>query len=277
MDRDVQIGDIPQSLLVNIGADLQHYLAPILGLANANQRDPLRLIGSGTFVKLDSTYSILTAAHVWDATERFQAIGLALTAYESCFSIPRDVISVQRLRDGTSQEFGPDLALLEIPAAFVARILAHKSVLDLSRQRAIFFTEPAELDSGIWAVTGIAEGLSDVRGRPEHHMFEADVHGRAFFCGIQRMHERDGYDYLDAGADMTTTGIPLSFGGVSGGGLWQIPLLLDKSGQISWNHKKNFRGVAFWESAIQEGRRVIRSHGPKSLFEKAWKEWGLRN
>ena len=275
MDRDVQIGDIPQCLLVDIGTELQHYLAPIFGLTDANQRDPLRLVGSGTFVKIDSTYSILTAAHVWDATERFHAIGLALTAYESCFSIPRDMISVRRLRDRTSDEFGPDLALLKIPDALVARILAHKSVLDLSRQRGIFCTEPSELDSGIWAVTGMAEGLSEVRARPEEHTFEADVHGRAFFCGIQHIHERNGYDYLDAGADMMTAGIPQSFGGVSGAGLWQIPLLLDKEGQISWNRKKNFRGVAFWESAIQEGRRVIRCHGPKSLFERAWKEWGL--
>jgi hypothetical protein len=275
MDYDVRIGDIPQSLLDDIGTDLQHYLAPILGLAVANQHDLLRLIGSGTFVKVDSTYSILTAAHVGDATERFQTIGLALTSYESWFSIPRDVISVRRLRDTTSDEFGPDLALLEIPAVLVERILAHKSVLDLSRQRRIFCTETSQLDSGLWAVTGIAEGLSDVRARPAQHTFEADVHGRAFFCGIQNIRERDGYDYLDAGADMATAGIPPSFGGVSGAGLWQIPLSVDKTGRLSWNRKKNFRGVAFWESAIQEGCRVIRCHGPKSLFDKAWKEWGL--
>ena len=275
MQRDVQIGDIPQPLLDDIGTDLQHYLAPIFGLTDANQRDPLRLVGSGTFVKIDATYSILTAAHVWDASERLHAIGLALTAYESCFLIPRDMISVRRLRDKTSDEFGPDLALLDIPAALVSRILAHKSVLDLSQQRGNFWTESSKLNSGIWAVTGIAEGLSAIRERPEQHTFEADIHGRAFFCGIQHVHEHNGYDYLDAGADMTTTGIPGSFGGVSGAGLWQIPLSLDKGGEISWNRKKNFRGVAFWESAVQEGRRVIRCHGPKSLFERAWQEWGL--
>lgn len=278
MTVGVRIGDIPKPLLDEIGAGLEHYFVPILGLAAEGHPDPLKLIGSGTLVRIDSQHYVLTAAHVWEATERFPTISFALTSYESWFPVPREGIAVRTLRDRRRAEFGPDLALLEISPALVPRIVAHKSVLDLSQQRRAFLAEPLPIDSGLWAVTGMSGTLSGVRTQPERRTFEADVHGRAFFGGIVQAHERDGWDYLDAGADVTLADVPQSFGGVSGGGLWQIPLSLSKNtGQLSWNGQKRFNGVAFWESAVHEGRCVIRCHGQRSLFKKAWNEWRLPN
>jgi hypothetical protein len=104
---------------------------------------------------------------------------------------------------------------------------------------------------------------------------EANVVGRAFFSGIHKTHQRNGYDYLDAGAKLELPGVPSSFGGLSGAGLWQVSLSMTRSGKISWDEKLHFRGVAFWQSPVNEGRRVIRCHGPRSIYETAWKLWTL--
>ena len=213
---------------------------------------------------------------MWDAAEQFPTIGLSLTSYESWFPVDRKAIYARTLRGSSFGEFGPDLALLRIPPALVPRISAHKSVLDLSQQRQAFLTDPLALDSGVWALTGMSAAVSEVRARPEERTYEADVKGRAFFTGIAGTQEKDGWDFLDVGADMSLADVPPSFGGVSGAGLWQTPLSMSKeTGQISWTGKKRFIGVAYWQSPVRDGRRVIRCHGPRSLFQRAWAQWSL--
>jgi len=273
----VRIADIPDSLLDDIDSSLQQYFVPILGRDDERHTEPLKLIGSGTFVRIDSSYHILTAAHVWDATKPFPKVGLLLGSGRSCLSIPREYIAARQLRGSGPEESGPDLALLAIPPRFVAQVRAYKSALDLVQQRNKFLADPPHSDSGLWAVTGMVEGFSSVQHHLDVGSLEAQIHARSFFGGIDGTHERDGYDYLDAGVDMGLAGVPMSFGGVSGGPLWQIVLSMNSTGQIFWNGKKYVQGVAFWQSAIQEGRRVIRCHGPKSVFEKAWKERELPN
>lgn len=271
----VRIADIPDSLLNDIDSSLQHYFVPIFGWDDESYTEPLRPIGSGTFVRIDSSYHFLTAAHVWGATKPFPAVGLLLGSGRSFLSIPREYIAVRELPGSDSEESGPDLTLLTIPTPFVSQIRANKTALNLSEQRNKFLADPSHPDSALWAITGMIQQFSSIQKHLEEGTIEPQVHARSFFGGVDGMHERDGYDYLDAGVDMGLTGVPTSFGGVSGGPLWRIVLSINKTGQILWNGNRYFRGVAFWQSAIQEGRRVIRCHGPKSIFEKAWKEWRL--
>lgn len=112
MTEDVLLRDIPQPLLDDIGGSLQHYLVPIVGLADEQHPDPLRLIGSGTLVTSGGRHYVLTAAHVWDAAKTFPMIGLTLTsAYLSWFAIPRENLFARVIQGATFGEFGPDLAL----------------------------------------------------------------------------------------------------------------------------------------------------------------------
>src|SRR6185295_8094041 len=91
---------------------------------------------------------------------------------------------------------------------------------------------------------------------------------QAFISAVQRTYERNGYDYFDLGANLQLSGVPSSFVGVSGGGLCQINLSMAKSGTTSWDGKRYFRGVAFWESEKTDGHRMIRCHGPNTIFER---------
>ena len=203
-----------------------------------------------------------------------EEIGFALTAYPSAFAIPRDAIRARILWSRENPEWGPDLALLELPGPFVARIAAHKSFLNLAQQRATLAAHPPALGR-CWAVTGMVGQFSDVQTHQAVRIVEANIQARAFFSLIQETHRRDGYDYFDAGAKVELPGAPSTFGGVSGGGLWEVGLSMTKSGTISWDGKRHFRGVAFWQSPVSDGRRVIRCHGPQSTFESAWNSWSL--
>jgi hypothetical protein len=77
MSIDVPFKGIPQTVLDEIGAALQHYFVPILGLISEKPTDPLNLVGSGTLVRIGSGHYILTAAHVWDAVTHFPSVGLS--------------------------------------------------------------------------------------------------------------------------------------------------------------------------------------------------------
>jgi hypothetical protein len=271
----IRIGDIPQAVLDEVILSLKNYLVALYVLLPEKPQPRLRLIGSGTLVEIEGTHYILTAAHVWHETRGAEKIGLVLTENQSSFMIPRDSICAEELWNGQISEWGPDIALLRLATAFVPTITAHKSFLNLARQKESLASCPPVTENGLWAVTGMVGEFSEFQAHPQAKIIEGHVHGSAFITSVQQAHQRGEYDYFDLGANLQLPGAPSSFGGVSGGGLWEVKLSMTKSKEISWNEKRYFRGVAFWQSEVSDDHRMIRCHGPKSIFEKAWESWAL--
>jgi hypothetical protein len=226
-------------------------------------------------VEIEGTHYILTAAHVWHKAREEKNIGLVLTDHQSSFLVLRDGISVKEVWDGKVQEWGPDIALLRLAPSDVVTIRAHKSFLNLAQQKGALSECPPVIEKGLWAITGMVGEFTEVHANTETRTITCHIHGEAFISAVQRTHEHNGYDYFDLGANFELPGVPSSFGGVSGGGLWQINLSMAKSGTTSWDGKPYFRGVAFWESKKPDAQGIIRCHGPKSIFEKAWDSWVL--
>ncbi len=262
-------------MLEEAALGLGYYSVPILVVLPEKEGPRLRLIGSGTFVEVEGTHYILTAAHVWHQTKDAEQILLALTDYRSAFTLPRDAICAKEIWNRGNPEWGPDLAMMMLSPAFVSRIKAHKSFLNLTQQRATFAGHPPATEKGYWAVTGMVGQFSEVQNHPQARTIVGIAQVRALFSRIHKTHQRDGYDYLDHIAKLELPGVPSSFDGVSGGGLWEVGLSMTKSGKISWDGRRHFRGVAFWQSAESDGYRVIRCHGPRSVFERAWESWAL--
>jgi hypothetical protein len=130
------------------------------------------------------------------------------------------------------------------------------------------------MEKALWAVMGVVGQSSQVTPRAETGLVVANIRGEAFFGVTCTADAHGGYDYLTTYAKTTLPGVPSSFGGVSGGGLWQIDLTMKKGTEaISW--ELHFRGVAFWEEPKPPDQIAIRCHGPRSIFEKAWAEWNL--
>jgi len=272
---DVPLEEIPRTVDDEAGGELLNFLVPICALSPRESDADFRLIGSGTLVEISGRHHILTAAHVWDATRHADRIGLVLTTrHPSRFAMPRDTVTPRVLSGRGSLEcWGPDLALLEIAPVCVGVIRAHRSFLNLARQRESLGAQPPAIEKGYWAITGMVEELSDVRSDSSSGIITANIEARAFFGGIRYSYEREGLDYLDFGAKPHLAGLRRSFGGMSGGGLWEIGLSRATDGVIRWS--RHFRGVAFWEERESDDRMLVRCHGPQSVFDRAWTEWAL--
>ncbi|MBI1894236.1 MAG: hypothetical protein HYS14_09015 [Candidatus Rokubacteria bacterium] len=88
-------------------------------------------------------------------------------------------------------------------------------------------------------------------------------------CGtgwVEREYCREEFDYFEfeagyGGADEP----PQSFGGFSGAGLWQARLIRTPEGTLS-AERPILSGVAFFQSPVVDGRRVITCHGRRSVY-----------
>ena len=272
--RDVLLEDMPMGVLNQVESGLRHYFVPILALWKHEQVPELKLIGSGTLIDKGGKGYILTAAHVWDAAAGADTLHLLMMAGRAKVEIRRTDISARTIwnREGP-EEWGPDLALLEIPPPQLATIKAYKSFLNFEQQVADLSKNPPKIEKGLWAKYGVVGEFSKVIVDPKERSLNAELVARAFFGGVTQTHWKAGFDYYDTRADLWLPGVPGSFGGVSGGSLWQVGLSLSKSGEYSWDEKRHFRGVAFWESPAADEQRIVRCHGPCSIFER-WSEFG---
>jgi len=274
--ENISINDISQELIEEITAGLSQYCVAIYAFYPEGQNSPFRLIGTGTLVEIEGTYGILTAGHVWDQLRGSHEIGITLTDYSSCFRMKFEhVHTVEKpLWNPQDEEWGPDLALIKLAPLHVSTIIARKSFLNLKKQHdEVDLNESTE--KKCWVAIGLVGEFSDATTNLELNRTDVNARIFGFLSTIEVTHQNKGYDYLDLSVNTTLPGVPSTFVGVSGGGLWKAVLVKKKSGLLTWDEKPYLRGVAFWESPIIEGKRVIRCHGPRSIYENAWKVWNL--
>lgn len=272
--RDVSFDDIPQAVLEDVRQEIGHYFVALLRISPEDRDKPVALGGSGTLVELAGRHYVLTADHVWKGTDGWNQVGLAIADEGMPLAIPRDAITPKRLRGTSYSEWGPDLAMFEIPVPLVGTIKARKSFLNLARRQAMLSEHPPKTKKTVWAVMGLVLQSSSVGLVPEKETALANIRAEAFFGVTCDEQVRDGYDYLTLSAKTTLPGVPSSFAGVSGGGLWQIGLTM-KAGAVVSRGEHHFRGVAFWEQPQGDNILAIRCHGPRSIFDRAWTEWSV--
>ena len=98
--KEISIMDIPQNVLDDVMLLLKNYLVAFYIVLPEKQQPHPRPIGSGTFVEIEGSHYILTAAHVWNKAREAKNIGLVLTDHQSSFMVLRDSISAKELWDG---------------------------------------------------------------------------------------------------------------------------------------------------------------------------------
>ncbi len=150
-------------------------------------------------------------------------------------------------------EWGPDLILLRIPGEHIGSIRAHKVFLNNDR--------PARQ-------LGPVLNTVVLMGTPAELGTITDTHAALQITGMfltkEKKQERSGFDYLDYDFDLTFPGTPRRFGGVSGGGVWNVYIHRSpETGEIDWDVM--LHGVAFFELDVVNEHRSIRCHGPESL------------
>lgn len=271
---DIMTGDLPQPLLDEIESALRHFFVSLAIGGEQRDNPAIAPIGSGTLVRVEQSYFILTAAHVWEQIKKAGQVFLALVQQPSAYCISADLLSPRLIYDQSAPEYGPDLALLELPAKDVANIGAQKSFLNLSLQKASLVDDGMQTSNPLIAVFGNVAQRSTVE--VEGRIVTTHMRALALYTVKESQCERGGYDYIDVGADLNLEDAVTDFGGVSGAGLWVLGISRSKAtGKYSWDGNRRLRGVAFWQSGPQEGRRSVRCHGPNSIYNVAWYAWRL--
>lgn len=161
--RDVRIADIPMAVLDQVENGLRHYFVPILALWKHDRVPKLTLIGSGTLIHIHGKGCILTAAHVWDAAAGADMLHLLMMSGRAKVEIrPADILAKTIWNREGPEEWGPDLALLEIPPLQLITIKAYKSFLNFEQQLTDLSERPPKIEKTLWEMYGVVGEFSKV-------------------------------------------------------------------------------------------------------------------
>lgn len=145
-------------------------------------------------------------------------------------------------------EWGPDLVLLSVPAEDVVRISVYRCFWNLAGR--------VDIDAEVLEVH-ILMGTPAALGTINETYADLQI------TGLETRHARGEFDYLDYEIDLSFP-VPRNFGGVSGGGVWQVYVYWSTStGEVDW--KMSLHGVAYYQLPIIAERTTIRCHGPQTI------------
>lgn len=268
----MKINEIPLSAFQETQDVLLPYAVGLIGLSKSGNDQDLFVVGSGTLVSIGEKHGILTAAHVIDEKRSFQykraiEIGFNLMLKPHRFSIPKDALKAHMFTSDSRDQLRPDLGFLEIPNEFLGTILSHKSFWNITKNSRTLRKTKICVDTGIWGVIGCPdEKTTEVHSIPGF----SRARGLELFAGFGLISDYriDGdHDYYDFSVEYVTTGeAPLSYQGVSGGGLWQFDLAGKRDNQIRLINPR-LKGVAFYQNEVTRGQRTLVCHGHKSIYE----------
>jgi len=255
--REIQgiLKNTNSGLSARVVRNLGDFTVALLGISN--YPESLELAGTGTLLTFGGAYFILTASHVWERKLKpADHVGITLKPnVKHMFGIPRgDFIVFGLPKPKKFKEWGPDLMLLRIPAEYVGLIRVHKVFLNVEKV-------PRKIALKILEVKVLMGAPATFGKIKDAH---ADLQITGMFLGPEKKRKRNGFDYLDYRFDLTYPGMPRKFGGVSGGGVWNVYLYYSpETGGVDWS--TSLHGVAFYELDIVKEHRPIRCHGPQSI------------
>lgn len=265
----MRVGDLSDAELASI-VHLAHYhstgLLELLILPDGSPE--ARLIGSGTFIKVGNCYGLLTAQHVADRIEDLEQLGLVILEREHRLSIPVQHLRIINIGTPEPGEKGPDLSAIVMPRAEASKIAPYKGFWDLQLVAEDMLNNRPDDHDGVWLVCGVPDEYTEYEETVSTFETVVGIHGVCWAGGIGDHYEKDGFDYIEVRAEYKEDReLPSSFGGISGGGLWQVLLRSDETG-MSHPVRHLFLGLPFWQSARKEDWRTITCHGPASIYKQ---------
>lgn len=280
MSGNVELYSITENedkLFDDIGRIIKCYTTALILITmdSRGQRLPI-LIGSGTFVTISNTFGILTAAHVVEklmkekSFKRPYLLGLTPNDYAQKYAIHSDLLEPIIIDNGQIESDGPDLGFIVLPPSEKGIIEATKIIHNLDRNRERILNTPPRFSDGLWAICGVPdEKTIDEHQEKRFEPFKG-FFMLALFGSISGAYTIGKYDYCDIRVKRDCSPIiPNSFGGISGGGLWQIPLAKSREGKIE-PKEYILSGIVFYETGWEGLYQSIKCHGRNSIYDKAY-------
>ena len=263
----IQFEDLPQDLLKDIDNKIIIYSVGLVGAGRTNLKDEFALIGSGTLIEIEGRKGILTAHHVITELKKYTQLGLSLLPYEHRYAIPTNHLSIIEVAKPYINSIRPDLSVIILPETSIGRLLAHKSFWNISRWRENVLLKPVDPVEGVWIVYGFPAELTTNKIPTKGFEEIKSYHSICGYAPIEKYYEEEEFDYLDVSVSyMGRVDLPQSFGGLSGGGLWQAPFFRSEHGELQ-NRDPILAGMAFYQTDIKENKRYIICHGRNSIYK----------
>jgi len=268
--KEIRVSEITDELIERISKRLSHYLAGILRIEERETSEDVSLIGSGTLIQIDNVYGILTAHHVAKALSSKGEIGLVLSTQVNKPRLDLQTLRIIEVGRGDIPSEGPDLAVITLPQGPLGTIKALKSFYNLSFKRDKILTKPLPNDIGIWFLCGFIDERTIEKRHTQGFDTLKGFYAQFSASGIEKEYTSQDYDYLKTVAHYKPErDLPMSFGGTSGGGLWQVPLLGSAKGELEIK-EMILSGVAFYQSEKKNNMRKIKCHGRQSIYKTAY-------
>jgi hypothetical protein len=162
---------------------------------------------------------------------------------------------------------GPDLAVVILPQAKLGWIKALKCFWNISHWRQKILSNKIDLNIGVGVVCGFPEEHTKTYGPTKGFGQVKEYRGIWGFSRIERPYEDKQFDYFEVSVSYESTqDIPRTFGGVSGGGVWQVVLKQTKDGRYQFEDPI-LVGVAFYQTDMEHNKRRIICHGWRSIYD----------
>lgn len=233
-------------------------------------------IGSGTYVTMGQIHGTLTAHHCIVPLKGEYKLGLTAGREfsEHFFFMEKSSIGIVEIGVPVTDEYGPDLAFIILTDRDkIGTIKSTNSFYNLLRDRDKLLNDPPPDKNSIWYICGVPNEkmVPSESAVGFDRLLEFQV-----FCGaggVDRYYERDGFDYFETDIDAHAT-VPNEFGGMSGGGLWQVPVAV--AGPNSFTPVDHFLcGVIFYQGTGENQKRYLRCHGRKSIYKYVFEKLHL--
>ncbi len=231
------------------------------------------VLASGTLIDIANRRGILTAYHVASRVIKADDDAVALVVadhpHRLCLRRSHLVHVIVGEPSSPDKEWKPDLSFLSIgDQSLLATLESKKSFLHLDKRSEGTFLAYPHRERLWWFVAGFpAEFCRRVKVRESGEVLTCSSNfvGEATFdC-----HFHEGrFDYLRLQLCAGAHDFPSNYGGLSGGGIWMVPLEMDPDkGPSTASARELFlAGVCCYQSAPTVAGRDIEGHGPGSIY-----------
>ena len=263
--QSILLKDIPNELVEAVIRDLGDYTVAFFDMeitqkANSNK---LGLLGSGTLVSLGEKRAILTAHHVIKNLPTTGSVGVFLGPTNAPHSLEVQALTSLGMARGTNNSVGPDIGAIVLAPHIADSIAAKKSFYNLGKRRDRLLGSPPVAESGFWMIQGFVAELSVMK--PEWHGMTRFYYNFSALSSPSKSERIDAYDFFDILVSKTgVANAPRNWGGISGGGLWQVELKRNEG--VLETCPPLLSGVAFYQAAPTESGYAVRCHGRESIY-----------
>ncbi len=266
MDEMVLIKDIPESVIESATRDVAACTIAFLRSQDTTKPHEANLLGTGVLVSVRSKRAIVTADHVAQELQKSSRIPLFLQRTSQVHSIDVGGVSIVRIARGTDAASGPDLAVIILAPSIAGSIAAIKSFHSLDALREKVLSGAFDLRDGFWLAQGFLEERTSVGLDRVEAGFTKYFYNFSGVGGPDTIDTVGNFDYLDfpVSHEVRPEDAPTSYGGMSGGGIWQVPL---KRRDAEFMHLPPvLGGVMFYQHPTTDTQCGIRGHGPHSIY-----------